>query len=94
MSELEAINKRIDELKLATIIQFKDVLTVEEAAMYTGMSKRTLYDYTSRGQIPCYKSRGGKTTYFKKEDLISWMLHTPVATADAIQSEASRIIYR
>lgn len=54
----------------------KPMLTMQEAAMFTGMSKHTLYRMTCSKQIKHYKP-GGKLIYFSREDLINWMMQNP-----------------
>ena len=51
----------------------KDLLTTDEAMLYTGLKRPTLYKMVSSRQIPYHKSRGGKKLYFRKDDLIAWM---------------------
>lgn len=68
-------------------ISQKEVLTIEEAAIYTGRSRSNLYKLTSRGIIPHYKPFGSRI-YFRRQELIEWMLQNPVKTATAIEQEA------
>ncbi len=51
----------------------KNILTLKEAATFMGISSSTLYKMTHRRTIPFYKPNG-KLIFFKKEDLINWML--------------------
>lgn len=57
----------------------KDILTLEEAAQYTGLTKSALYKLTSTRQIPFSKPKG-KMCFFKREDIEQWMMSNPVAT--------------
>lgn len=66
------------------LIGVKNVLTMDEAALYTGMKPRTLYKQCCAGEIPYYKSRGGNFNYFKKAELDAWM------TADDMQDGRTR----
>lgn len=91
MSELEMI-QRLDEIKSLTIIQTKDILTAEEAAMYMGLSRSYLYKLCQKLQIVHFHSKSGKTIYFRKKDLNEWMLHSKSITQKEIESEAKRFI--
>ncbi|MBN2742719.1 MAG: helix-turn-helix domain-containing protein [Marinilabiliaceae bacterium] len=60
------------------IIGGKTLLDVKETSEYIGVSKRTLYNMTSKKKIPHLKPRGGKV-FFEKEEIDKWMLrnHQP-----------------
>ncbi|CAM4279604.1 helix-turn-helix domain-containing protein [Gillisia limnaea] len=60
---------RIEQLLLAN----KEVLTLEEACLYTGISRSYMYKLTSTEKIPHFKPRG-KFIYFEREKLNSWLL--------------------
>lgn len=46
----------------------KKVLSIDEAAEYTGLKKSYLYILTSQDRIPCYRPFG-KKIFFKREEL-------------------------
>lgn len=93
MSELELLRQEIMELKSISLIANKAVLDMNEAVMYTGLVKKTLYNLCRERSIPHYKSATGGRTYFKKEELDQWMLHTKVNTSAEITSEVNRRVY-
>ena len=51
----------------------KEVLTLEEAAVFMGISRSTLYKMTHNNVIPFYRPNG-KLIYFEKSELLAWML--------------------
>tara|TARA_R110002049_G_C9147054_1_gene559984 strand:- start:320 stop:562 length:243 start_codon:yes stop_codon:yes gene_type:complete len=51
----------------------KNILTLNEAASFTGYSKSHLYKLTHYKKIDHYKPNG-KNIFFKKEDLINFLL--------------------
>lgn len=51
----------------------KEVLTIDEACIITGLSKRTIYDHVKSGKIPANKP-SGKIIFIEKQALINWML--------------------
>ncbi len=74
----QEIGQILDELRsLRSIIieKEKPFLTLLEAAKYLGISKNTLYGYTSKQIIPFYKLQG-RRLYFKIEDLDNFVLNS------------------
>lgn len=63
------------------------VLDMDGASKLTGLSKSTLYHNTSTNEIPHYKPRG-KKIYFKREELIAWLLRNKVVSANEEKTEA------
>ena len=53
-------------------ISTKEIITLNEAAQYLGMSKSYLYKLTSNGAIPHYKPFG-KMVYFNRPELEQWL---------------------
>jgi excisionase family DNA binding protein len=52
------------------------LLNIQEAALYTGLSKHTLYTMTSERRIPFVKV--GRLTKFDLETLDKWIKHQTV----------------
>ena len=94
MSEYEAINKKLDEIKALAILSVKKVYTVDEAALYLGMSVDYVRKMCKTRKIKSYRSSSGKGIYLHQSDLDKWMMHTEVNTSDFIQAEANRILKR
>lgn len=94
MSELEIIQKKLDEIKAITALSVKKVYTVEEAALYLGMSAEYVRRMCKNRKIKSYRSSSGKGIYLHQSDLDKWMLHTEVNTNEYIRSEAARITSR
>jgi excisionase family DNA binding protein len=51
----------------------KKVLTLEEASLFLGYAKSTIYKLTSSGILP-YSKPNGKKIYFERDALEKWML--------------------
>lgn len=66
----------------------KDVLTLDEAAAYMGVSRSQMYQLTHNREIPHSKPRG-KMCYFKRSDLYDWMMSNPVATSEELADRAN-----
>jgi excisionase family DNA binding protein len=78
---------RIEQLMTEQIFRQKEILNVEEAAKYLGLSKSHLYKLTSRRQIPHYCPKG-KKLYFKKGDLDQFLLTNRKASMEEIDQAA------
>ena len=61
----------------ATDLNLKKVLTMDELAQYTGLSKSYLYKLTSQKVIPHYKPNG-KLVFFEREEVEKWLLSAKV----------------
>jgi excisionase family DNA binding protein len=78
--------KKISEMLAGTATE--KPLTFVETCQFLNVSKSTLYKMTHRKQVPYYKPNG-KKLYFKKSDLLQWMLKNPVKTQNQIENETS-----
>jgi excisionase family DNA binding protein len=93
MEKLEVSVKDFTELKNLMLLGAKTALTMDDAALLTGLSKSHLYKMVCYKKIPHYKGTGGKYTYFSKDELTAWCLHRRVKTTDEVEEDvASRIV--
>ena len=83
--EINKIEQRLENIENLLLSQ-KTVLTLEEVAQYTGLSKSYLYKLTSSGGIPFYKPQG-KHIFFNKEELDNWLLRNRNSTNEEIDKE-------
>lgn len=86
MEYLQAIDERLANIE-TMLLTTKTVLTFDETALYTGLSKSYLYKLTSSGGIPCYKP-SGKILFFNKSELDDWMLQNRKATTLELETKA------
>jgi excisionase family DNA binding protein len=70
---------------------FKEVLDVEEAAEYTGLSVGTLYGLTHRKRIPFYKPLY-KKLYFKRSELEAFIFRNKQSADYEIAEQADAIL--
>lgn len=54
----------------------RPILTMREAAMFTGMSKNTLYKLVQADKIKHYRPNG-KLVYFRRDELEQWLMRNP-----------------
>jgi excisionase family DNA binding protein len=85
----EKILSELQEIKQLAVLGAKQALTMNDAALLTGLSKSHLYKMVCAKKIPYWKGQGGKLTYFEKGELNGWMLQHRIKTADEIETEAA-----
>lgn len=69
----------------------KEVLTLEEAAVFMGISRSTLYKMTHNNVIPFYRPNG-KLIYFEKTELLAWMRKNRASTNEEIGVNAHVVL--
>ena len=85
---MEKLQKRVTDLENVLNVA-KDVMNLEEAALFTGMSKSSLYKLTHRQVIPHYKPNG-KLIYFEKTELLNWMRQNRISSSTEIGEKAQQ----
>ena len=83
----KAIIDRLQRIEQYTLLSAKNVLSLEDVAALTGLSKSHLYKLTCTHQIPFYKPNG-KQIYFDRGEVESWMKQNRVATQAEIEAQA------
>lgn len=82
-------------IKDAVLKREKPFINIDEASQYLGISKNTIYGYTSNKIIPFYKLQG-RRLYFKIEDLNNFILNqkNKIKSSSEIETEAINHIIR
>lgn len=75
------IMQQLAEIKALTLLAAKEMLTMDDAVLYTGLGKSHLYVLTCKKKIPFYKPNG-KNIYFKKSELNDWLQRNRVASEE------------
>jgi len=83
---VENLQKEVEKLK-SLLYAAKEVLNLEEAAVFLGISKSSLYKMTHNQVVPFYKPNN-KMVYFEKSELLKWLRQNPVASQAQISEEA------
>ena len=83
----KTISRELAEIKAFSLLAAKSVLTLDDVALLTGLSKSHLYKLTSSKEIPHYRPNG-KFIYFSKDEIEKWMMRGRVASNDEIQRKA------
>jgi len=88
----EKILDELNTIKCYTLLAAKNVLTLNDVALLTGLSKSHLYKLTCSRQIPHYK-QNGKQMYFDKAEIEAWMKQNRVNTqAEAAQTAINYVV--
>ena len=89
LESMQRIEERLANIERKLDIQVqeaKNILTLEEVAEYTHLSKSYVYKLTSKGDIPYYKPNG-KQLYFKRTEIDEWLLTNRNKTNQEIERE-------
>lgn len=84
----EEISKQLNELKQLALLGAKNVLSVAELSLLTGLSKSHIYKLICLKKIPHYKSEGGKLVFFKKDEVENWLCALKVPTVTETEQAA------
>ena len=78
---MNEIIERLEELKQLAVLGAKNVLSMNDVCLLTGLSKSHLYKLVCSKKIPYYKAaEGGKMTYFNKQEIENWLMAYRVPT--------------
>ena len=88
MEENKEIMQQLAEIKALTLLAAKEMLTMADAVLYTGLGKSYLYVLTCNKKIPFYKPNG-KNIYFKKSELNDWLQRGRVNSIAEAESAAA-----
>jgi len=88
-NEVKQIKQFIKEQSILS----KEILTLEEATWYLGLSKSSIYKLTSKRGIPFY-SPGGKKLYFKKSEIDNWIYQSKIIPINEVENEVENYLSR
>ena len=69
----------------------KDLMKIDEASEFLGLSKSYLYKKTMTGEIPFYRPMG-KVMYFEKSALVDWIRSHPARTNQDLSAAANQYV--
>ena len=90
---IEKLEAKLDLILNRTTIAAKSMLTIDDVAFLTGLSKSYLYRLTCEHKIPYYKPNG-KLMYFERGEIEAWMKQNRVSTRTEAESTAAAYIVR
>ena len=87
---VDGLKKELENVK-NVVYAAKEVLNLEEAALFLGISKSSLYKMTHNQIIPYFKPNNQRV-YFDKTELLKCLRQNPVASQAQISEEARAIM--
>ncbi|PKP33307.1 MAG: DNA-binding protein [Bacteroidetes bacterium HGW-Bacteroidetes-16] len=92
LSEMREILKEVKaDLKSKTLLN-KEMLSLEEVSIHTGLSKSDLYKRTANRSIPHY-CPSGKLIFFKRVDVEAWLMKNKISTLEEIQTRTNQLTF-
>lgn len=85
------MEEKIDKILAYSLLAAKNVLTLEDVSLLTGLSKSWLYKATCKNEIPYYKPNG-KMLYFDRKEIEDWMRQGRVKTNAELEEEAANYV--
>lgn len=81
------IIQKLEELKRISLLSAKNVLTIDDVCLLTGLKRNYIYMLTSGKQIPHYHPTG-KLIYFDRSEIEDWMKRNRVQTKQEAETKA------
>ena len=82
-----SIVEELQKIRRVLLLKGKDILTLEEVALYTGYSIDHIHKLTQSGRLTHYKP-GGKTCFVHIEDLKKYLQQSKVESTCEIANKA------
>ena len=83
----EKIMAELAEIKSLTLLASKNVLTIDDVSLLTGISKSTLYKMTCKKQLPHYKPNS-KLLFFNRQEIEEWAQQNRVMSQQEAEQKA------
>lgn len=84
------LQERVEKLERLCYVS-KEVLNLEEAADFLGISKSTIYKMTHLNKLPYFKP-AGKLIFFEKKALLDWVRGAKAMSEEEIRQAAVRCL--
>lgn len=78
----------LKEIQRNSLLAAKQVLSIDDVAMLTGLSRSHLYKLTSANEIPHYKPNS-RLLYFDKTEVENWMKRNRVGANSEAEEYAA-----
>lgn len=85
------MEEKINQILTYSLLAAKNVLTLEDVILLTGLSKSYLYKLTCTHQIPYYRPNG-KQIYFDRKEVEAWMKQNRVNTCQEAEQQAAAYV--
>lgn len=70
--DYKSLLDQLDRIERYSMLAAKDMLTLDDVSVLTGLSKIHLYRLTCKKEIPHYKPNG-KIVFFDRKEINEWM---------------------
>ena len=70
--DYKSLLDQLDRIERYSMLAAKDMLTLDDVSVLTGLSKSHLYRLTCKKEIPHYKPNG-KIVFFDRKEINEWM---------------------
>ncbi|SDH32567.1 transcriptional regulator, AlpA family [Flavobacterium omnivorum] len=91
LEKLNNIEKAIEKLNTSSNND-DDFMNIEQVASFVGLSKATVYGLILQRKIPHFKV--GKRLYFKKSEIVNWIISSKVKTEQEVNQLADEYIFK
>lgn len=78
---------KLNKLETLLVSSVKQILTVEDLINYTGFSRSYIYKLVHKNIIP-YSKPNGKTLFFQKNEIDSFLLQNKSASVSQLEQKA------
>lgn len=85
--KIASLQERVNRLE-DLCYSAKEVLNLEEASVFLGIAKSTLYKMTHTNQLPYFKP-AGKLIFFEKKALLDWVRGAKAMSEEELRAEAA-----
>ncbi len=86
--ETAAIMAALDDIRRNSLITARQLLTVDDVSVLTGMTKQYLRLLCHQREIPHYKPRG-RLVYFDKDEITAWLKRNRIEMNEEAEENAA-----
>lgn len=79
--------EELAEIKTLTLLASKNVLTIDDVSLLTGVSRSTIYKMTSKKLLPHYKPNS-KLLFFNRKEIEEWAQQNRVMSQQEAEQKA------
>jgi len=83
----------LKKIRQAILMNFKEYLTLDEVAMYTGLSIDHIHKLTALRKV-AHSKPGMKVCYVKKDDLLAYLQQNRIEAISEVQQESLKIFLK
>lgn len=86
-SKLLEVMEKLQKVEETNLLKAKEVLTLDDVILLTGLKRTYIYKLTSTNKIPHYRPNG-KLLYFDKNEINNWLKRGKVNTEEETEQIA------